>query len=215
MRNLRPSRAAGRAACTLAGIAALPLLMAPDYGAAHQDPAFTLNADGELVRPIDYRSWVFVGSPVTPNDLNDGAAAFPEFHNVYIDPVSYETFKRTGKWREGTVMLKELVSVGAKAASSGRGYFQGEFLGLEASIKSSQHFGDEPGGWAYFSFTNKDGDDLAPTSKAFPSASCNACHQGAAKDDFVFTQYYPVLRAAKSAERNPENSARRRQGTGR
>ncbi|MGI9534800.1 MAG: cytochrome P460 family protein, partial [Thermodesulfobacteriota bacterium] len=27
-----------------------------------------------------------------------------------------------------------------------------------------------------------------------------ACHQAAAADDWVFTQYYPVLRAAKPAK---------------
>ncbi|MFT5851767.1 MAG: hypothetical protein ACI87J_001740, partial [Colwellia sp.] len=33
--------------------------------------------------------------------------------------------------------------------------------------------------------------------KAFPSKSCNSCHAGAAADDFVFTQYYPVLSQGK------------------
>jgi hypothetical protein len=35
-------------------------------------------ADAELKRPpIDYRKCVQVGTPVTPNDLNDGEAPFP------------------------------------------------------------------------------------------------------------------------------------------
>ena len=36
------------------------------------------------------------------------------------------------------------------------------------------------------------------TAAAFPAESCNACHEGAAADDFVFTQYYPVLREGKA-----------------
>ena len=36
---------------------------------------------GELTRPTGYREWVYVGTPVTPNELNNGKAAFPEFHN--------------------------------------------------------------------------------------------------------------------------------------
>ena len=40
---------------------------------------------------------------------------------------------------------------------------------------------------------------LATEAKAFPAASCNGCHAGAAADDWVFTQYYPVLRAGKAA----------------
>ena len=40
---------------------------------------------------------------------------------------------------------------------------------------------------------------LKESATAFPAASCNACHAAAAADDFVFTQYYPVLRGAKAA----------------
>jgi hypothetical protein len=108
---------------------------------------------GELIRPTGYREWVFVGTPLTPNDMNDGKAPFPEFHAVYIDPDSWTHWKKTGKFREGTILMKELISVGSKAAVSGKGYFMGEFLGLEATIKSSERFPDEPGNWAYFSFT--------------------------------------------------------------
>ena len=38
--------------------------------------------DGKLERPTGYREWVYVGTPVTPNDMNNGKVAFPEFHNV-------------------------------------------------------------------------------------------------------------------------------------
>ncbi len=172
---------------------------------------FTINADGDLERPQNYRTWIYVGTPVTPNDMNNGKAAFPELHNVYMDPMSYKHWKKTGTWREGTILIKELVSVGTKAAVSGNGYFMGEFIGLEATIKSSKYFPNEPGNWAYFSFTNPGG-DLKDTGKAFKSNQCNSCHDSNAADDFVFTQYYPVLAAAKAAGENivPENAARRK-----
>lgn len=171
---------------------------------------FTMQGN-ELKRPTDYRSWVYVGTPLTPNDMNNGKAAFPEFHNVYIDPVSYDQYKATGKWRDGTILIKELVSVGGKAAVSGNGYFMGEFIGLEATIKSSKHFANEPGNWAYFSFTTPPNEDLKASAEPFPTNACNACHANSAKDDFVFTQHYPVLRAAKSVglEVVPENTSAR------
>jgi hypothetical protein len=172
---------------------------------------FTMDANGELVRPIDYRSWVYVGTPLTPNDMNNGKAAFPEFHNVYIDPMSYDHYKKTGTWRDGTILIKELVSVGSKAAVSGNGYFMGDFIGLEATIKSKEHFSKEPGNWAYFSFTNPTEGTLAATGKAFKTNQCNSCHAASAGDDFVFTQHYPVLRAAKGVGESviPENTAKR------
>jgi len=176
-------------------LAGLTLQLTPAM-TAQAEEAFTIK-DGELQRPTGYREWIYVGTPVTPNELNNGKAAFPEHHNVYIDPKSWAHWKETGKFRDGTILMKELVSVGSKAAVSGKGYFQGEFIGLEATIKSKAHFPDEPGNWAYYSFSSKDHKTLSETAKPFPTASCNACHAGAAADDFVFTQYYPVLGKGK------------------
>lgn len=157
---------------------------------------FTMK-DGKLARPTGYREWVYVGTPLTPNDMNGGKANFPEFHSVYIDPVSWKIWKETGKFREGTVIIKEMTSVGSKSATSGKGYFMGEFAGLEASIKSTKFFPNEPGNWAYFSFSTEDHKTLKKESDPLPAAACNACHTAAAADDWVFTQYYPALRAAK------------------
>lgn len=157
------------------------------------------NEKGELEQPKDFkwRAWIYVGTPVTPNSLNPPEAAFPEFHNVYINPESFEHYSKTGKFPDGTVLIKELVSVGATEASSGKGYFEGDFIGLEAAVKDSKRFKDEPGFWAYFTFSHK-APPYPETAKLQPAASCNtACHQAKAADDWVFTQYYPVLRAAK------------------
>lgn len=167
--------------------------------AARTGTAAIFRDDGSLERPHGYRTWVHVGTPLTPNDMNDGHAPFPEFHTVYVDPVSYEAYKQTGAWRDGTVFIKELTGVGAKAATSGNGYFQGEFIGLEASVKSAERFAQEPGHWGYFRFTDEGGGPVRRVAQAQPTMACAACHQSSAKDDLVFTQYYPMLRAAKRA----------------
>ena len=180
---------------SIVAVAALAQLLTIAPAAAEE--FYTIN-NGELERPTGYREWIYVGTPVTPNDLNNGKAAFPEHHNVYIDPESWAHWKKTGEFRDGTILMKELVNVGTKAAVSGNGYFQGDFIGLEATIKSKKHFPNEPGNWAYYSFSTPDHKTLTPTATAFPAASCNACHAAAAADDFVFTQYYPVLRAGKA-----------------
>src|SRR5260370_18999702 len=84
--------------------------------------------------------------------MNGGEARFPEFHAVYIDPESFAHYEKTGEFRDGTVLVKELSSVGSKEAPSGKGYFMGEFSGLEAAIKDSKRFKAQPGSCAYFSF---------------------------------------------------------------
>ena len=156
---------------------------------------YEFDSEDQLIRPVGYREWVYVGTPLTPNDLNPPEAAFPNFHNVYIDPASWAYYKETGRFRDGTILVKELVDVGSKVAVSGNGYFMGEFAGLEATIKDRERFPNEPGYWAYYSFGHAY--PLAEAAAAFPAAACNACHEASAQDDWVFTQYYPVLRGGR------------------
>jgi hypothetical protein len=111
-----------------------------------------------------------------------------------MDPESFAHYQKTGEYRDGTVMVKELIGVGAKEATSGKGYFMGDFRGLEASIKDSKRFKDEPGSWAYFSFGHKY--PLKEEVAKNAASACNQCHQDNAKTDWVFSQYYPVLGAA-------------------
>lgn len=156
------------------------------------------NSTGELIRPTAYREWIFIGTPITPNDMNNGKAAFPEFHNVYIDPASWEHWKKVGEFPDNTVIVKELVSVGSKQAASGNGYFQGNYLGFEAIAKSKKHFPNTQGHWGFFRFTIDNSKELKKVSTAEPEANCLACHSAQADKDLIFTQYYPVLRAAEA-----------------
>jgi hypothetical protein len=163
-------------------------------------------ADGAVKIPQNWREWVYIGTPLTPNALNGGEAAFPEFHNVYIEPSAFAVYRETGEFPDGTQIAKELALTyqnpdgnnedGSSGEVSGVGYFQGEFAGLELTVKDSKRFAGEPGYWAYFSFGHTP-EPYARTAAAFPTESCNACHESNAAQDFVFTQFYPVLRAAK------------------
>jgi hypothetical protein len=64
-------------------------------------------------------------------------------------------------------------------------------------MKDKTRFKDEPGSWAYFSFGHEY--PLKDKARAQATSNCNDCHDGSADDDYVFTQYYPVLRAAKKS----------------
>jgi hypothetical protein len=190
LRTLRSRVIAGVA--VLIGIAGLSFVLAAQPQGKAALVEFT--ADGKLKLPTGYREWVYVGTPLTPNDLNGGEAPFPEFHAVYIDPESFTEFKKTGEFRDGTVLVKDLVGVGTKEAPSGKGYFMGDFNGMDVSIKDSKRFKDEPGKWGYFTFGDKP--PLKKEAVMNNAAACNACHQNNATLDWVFTKYYPVLRDA-------------------
>jgi hypothetical protein len=154
--------------------------------------------DGSLLLPKNWRSWVFVGAPLTPNALNGGEATFPEFHNVYIEPGSYAIYKRTGVFPEGTIMFKELQLTlpppefpdGSRNEPSGRGYFGGPFNGADVGVKDTKRYADT-GGWGYYSFNHHE--PKAPSAKLKPKEECAACHIAHAKKDDVWTQFYPLL----------------------
>ncbi|MDO9311563.1 MAG: cytochrome P460 family protein [Nitrosomonas sp.] len=189
----------GGIASVLISIALASPVIASDahhaHGKDHNFGHFT--KDNLLLTPKDYREWIFVGAPVTPKDMNDGKPAFPEFHNVYIDPTSWNHWKKTGEFRDGTVIVKELTSVGSKEAASGNGYFPGEFNGIAAMVKDSKRFSDKPGNWAFFGFESYD----AKQGILQADDACAACHKANAAQDMVFTQYYPVLRAAQPSKK--------------
>src|SRR5262249_30002539 len=105
------------------------------------------DSQGRFKLPVGFREWVFVGAPLTPNGLNNGKANFPEYHNVYIEKKNVDAYLKTGTFPEGTVIVKELTRVfnptfpdGSRNELSGRGYFNGELNGIDASVKDTKRF---------------------------------------------------------------------------
>jgi hypothetical protein len=154
--------------------------------------------EGDLILPKNFNEWVFVGSPLTPNALNGGKANFPEYHNVYIEPGSYEIYKKTGKFPEGTIFFKELQLTtqpaenpdGSRTEPSGRGYFPGKLNGADVTVKDTKRYADS-GGWGYYNFNHHE--PKAATAKVRPKSECAFCHIASAKKDEVWTQFYPLL----------------------
>jgi hypothetical protein len=153
--------------------------------------------EGDLILPKNFNEWVYVGSPLTPNALNGGKANFPEFHNVYIEPGSYEIYKKTGEFPEGTIFYKELQLTlpaenpdGSRTEPSGRGFFPGKLNGADVTVKDSKRYADS-GGWGYYNFNHHE--PKAPTAKVQPKSECAYCHIASAKKDDVWTQFYPLL----------------------
>jgi hypothetical protein len=154
-------------------------------------------ASGDLILPKNFHEWVYVGSPLTPNALNGGKANFPEFHNVYIEPGSYEIYKKTNVFPEGTILFKELQLTlpaqnpdGSRVEQSGRGYFPGPWNGADVTVKDSKRYAST-GGWGYYNFNHHE--PKAPTAKLKPKEECGYCHMANAKKDEVWTQFYPLL----------------------
>ena len=187
----------------LGGIAAIgasvALFQAQPVVAHAQGSAAVFTSDGKLQIPTGFRSWVFVGSPLTPNGLNGGKANFPEFHNVYIQAQNVEAYMKTGQFPEGTVIVKELTRLlnptfpdGSRTEPSGRGFFNGAFNGIDLTVKDSKRFA-KTNGWGFFTF----GHHPLPydrTAAEAPATVCADCHKAfVAKTDMTWVQFYPLL----------------------
>ena len=166
---------------------------------------------GDLILPKNFHEWVYVGSPLTPLALNGGkpcpeppssssgpCTGFPEYHNVYIEPGSYEIYKKTNVFPEGTIMFKELQLTlppaefpdGSRTEPSGRGYFPGPFNGADVTVKDTKRYADTEG-WGYYNFNHHE--PKAPTAKLKAKNECAFCHIASAKKDGVWTQFYRLL----------------------
>ncbi|QDH78550.1 cytochrome P460 [Echinicola soli] len=169
-----------------------------------EEKYYQFTENGELMRPVDYRTWVFVGSAATPKSL-DSTALFPDFQNVYMDPDSYRFWKEKGYYKEGTIFVKELLRKGDTVSPIGRGFYQGPHYSLSATIKDTVRFPDVKGGWQYFKFTNYDKQLLNDSSIAL-GGKCISCHSLSKSGYGPFTEFYPILQDAKNyGKDNPEN----------
>lgn len=162
-------------------------------------PVFT--KAGELLLPQGYRTWMFIGAPITPNGLNEGTAPFPEFHNVYIELENFRYYQKNGKFPEGTVMVKELALAqtgghpdGSVDSTSGRGYFPGAQNGLDVMVKDSARF-SKTNAWGFFTFGHR-AEPYDASAKESSIAECAGCHiANVSKTDMVWVRYYPLLKA--------------------
>ena len=188
------------AVCTVSGVAIFAQSPADQSVLTRSRylPEYTPSDELKLPENSIWRDWVFVGAPLTPNALNGGQANFPEYHYVYIEPGSYEIYRKTGIFPDGTIFFKELQLTlgpsenpdGSRTEPSGRGYFPGAFNGADVTVKDSKRFADT-GSWGYFNFNHHE--PKAPTAKVKAKSECAFCHIASAKRDEVWTQFYRIL----------------------
>jgi len=169
---------------------------------SNSGPVF--DSQGRLERPTGYRRWVYMGVSVTPNGLNHGAAPFPEFHEVFVQERNLDAYLRTGSFPDGTVLCKELKRVlsptfpdGSQAEPSGRGFFDGQYNGLDVMVKDRKKFADT-NGWGFFTFGHHP-PPYAESVKASSVLECAGCHTTyVSKTDMVYVQFYPILHGKKN-----------------
>src|SRR6266849_4201453 len=168
-------------------ILAVLMLEAANRPAIDGGPQFT--ADGQLIRPKNYREWIYLSSGL---GMTYGPAAEaardnnPTFDNVFVNPTAYRSFIETGKWPDKTIFVLEVRGSESKGSINNGGHYQGGMVTVEAEVKDEKRF---PGKWAFFGLGK-----TASEAKMIPlSASCYSCHAEHGAVDNTFVQFYPTL----------------------
>lgn len=174
-------------------LALFATLMSFEAGAA--SPA-RFSEGGKLMLPENWREWVFIGSPTSPDSMNNGEAYMPGFKYVYIDPDSFAHWKKTGTFRTGTMIVQERLKVVEAEYINNRALIPGDYLGLSAMVKDAERYPDSI--WGFFSFGRPPYGEQVPEIGSMDELGCAGCHYHA-DQDWVFTRFYPVLQAAKPA----------------
>lgn len=169
-------------------------LLAAISALAQQNPEFT--EDGRLVRPGNYREWVFLSSGLgmTYGPAKHTANEAPRFDNVFVEPQAYKAFLKTGTWLDRTIFALEVRSSASNGSINRGGHYQEGVAGLEVEVKDSSRF---PNKWAFFDF----GSPNTKAAKAIPTtASCYSCHSTNGAVDNTFVQFYPTLAPVAKAK---------------
>ena len=154
---------------------------------AADGPEFT--ADGKLVRPTNYRRWVFLSSGYGMS-YSQKASDDPDhlmFTNVFVPPADYDYFLQHGSWPEKTMFVLEIYGSQSKGSINQHGHFQTEFMGLDVEVKDASRF---PEKWAYFGF---DANEASSAPVTPVKNDCWKCHDQNAAVEHSFVQFYPAL----------------------
>ena len=158
-----------------------------------EGPLPFVDSDGTIRFPGRVRDeWVHLGSWGSADlDSSD-----PGHHDVYTQPESLEAYRKTGKFPDGAVVVKEVRKIETAYMTTGPVTWAGDEVLWFVLIKDAK--GRFPGnknwgeGWGWALFNAGETEKSASTDFR---ASCLGCHIPAQGTDWIYVQGYPQLRA--------------------
>lgn len=163
-------------------VACFVVLQAATPDASHPVPQLT--KDGRLVRPENFREWIFLSSGYGMN-YSAEPGDHQMFTNVFVPQWAYHEFLNTGNWPDKTIFVVEERMSQSKGSINKTGQFQVDAMGFGAEVKDAS-LSDK---WAYYNF-----DDEGKSAQANPKAACFQCHEDHAAVEHSFVQFYPTLK---------------------
>lgn len=167
--------------------------MAQEVAPATMDEGAVVDAIGNLRVPIGYRSsYSYLGAWAVAAEEAKGSA---ELHVVYASPGATAAYNESGRFPDGTVLVKEVFEAVTAEMTTGTVSYQNTLKGWFVMVKDSKNsYPDNKlwgngWGWAWFDVATP----LKTTSTDFQS-DCLSCHVPAQETDWIYVDGYPELK---------------------
>ena len=152
-----------------------------------------VDAQGNLHVPSNYRTaYEFLGTWAIAADKGLGSS---EFHIVYATPGTTAAYHASGRFPDGTVLIKEVYGTATSPMTTGTVSHAQTQKGWFVMVRDTQN--SHPGnllwgdgwGWAWF-----DAGTPTKTTSTSYKKDCLSCHVPAQETDWVYTSGYPALK---------------------
>jgi hypothetical protein len=155
-----------------------------------------LTATGNLLKPADLDSWVFLGTSLgmgyNPGSFN--AAQPGQFQVVLMEPNAYRHFVQHRSYAPGTMFLLSFYDSDKQQRSINRsGFTQADLTNFEIHLVDPAQ---GKAGRTFYMFGANDTEGHAMP----PGNGCVTCHNKHGAFDGTFAQFYPTLRPYISKE---------------
>jgi hypothetical protein len=141
---------------------------------------------GQLLRPTDYREWMFLSAGYGMN-YSPEPGSHEMFTNVFVQRWAYDEFAKSGKWPEQSMFVIDEREAASRGSINQKGHYQTDLMGLAVEVKDSAR---NPDKWAYYGFAA----DSKSSGAMAHGNSCWACHDAHAAVEHTFVQFYPTLK---------------------
>lgn len=150
-----------------------------------------VDKDGNLRKPADYRDRYELLGTYTVLDPNGN-----QMHVTYATPGTAAAYRKTGKFPDGAVLVKEIFATDHAKLTTGDAHWAAGTQVWFVKIKDEKHrypnnplWGD---GWGWFLFKSDSPDKQVATDY---KKDCLGCHVPAKSSDWTYIQGFPVLKS--------------------
>jgi hypothetical protein len=152
-----------------------------------------VDGNGNIHVPDAYRTtFGFLGSWAV---AAEGGPGSKQLHLVYASPGAVDAYRKSGRFPDGTVLVKEVYKTSTEEMTTGTVSHADTLKGWFVMVKdgSGRYAGNklwgDGWGWSWFDAANP-----AKTTSTDYKSDCLSCHIPAQASDWIYVGGYPSLR---------------------